>query len=119
MSTARGLLLAVLCSFGVALAQPPFPSPFPSKPIRLIVTSPPGGSNDILNRIVGAKLGELLAQPVVIDNRPGASGFVAAEMVAKSPPDGYTLLAATEATLVANPLFFGRFRTTRSAILRR
>jgi tripartite-type tricarboxylate transporter receptor subunit TctC len=102
MSTARGLLLAALCSFGLALAQ----SPFPSKPVRLIVTSPPGGSNDILNRIVGAKLGELLAQPVLIDNRPGASGFVAAEMVAKSAPDGYTLLAATEATLVANPLFF-------------
>src|SRR2546422_2434627 len=102
MSTARGLLLAALCSFGLALAQ----TPFPRKPIRLIVTSPPGGSNDILNRIVGAKLGELLAQPIVIDNRPGASGFVAAEMVAKSPPDGYTLLAATEATLVANPLFF-------------
>ncbi len=102
MSTARGLLLAALCSFGLALAQ----SPFPSKPVRLIVTSPPGGSNDILNRIVGAKLAELLAQPVLIDNRPGASGFVAAEMVAKSAPDGYTLLAATEATLVANPLFF-------------
>ena len=102
MSTARGLLLAALCSFGFALAQ----APFPSKPVRLIVTSPPGGSNDILNRIVGAKLGELLAQPVLIDNRPGASGFVAAEMVAKSAPDGYTLLAATEATLVANPLFF-------------
>ena len=102
MSTARGLLLAALCSFGFALAQ----TPFPSKPIRLIVTSPPGGSNDILNRIVGAKLAELLAQPVLIDNRPGASGFVAAEIVAKSPPDGYTLLAATEATLVANPLFF-------------
>ena len=102
MSTARGLLLAALCSFGFALAQ----APFPSKPVRLIVTSPPGGSNDILNRIVGAKLAELLAQPVLIDNRPGASGFVAAEMVAKSAPDGYTLLAATEATLVANPLFF-------------
>ena len=102
MSTARGVLLAALCSFGLALGQ----TPFPSKPIRLIVTSPPGGSNDILNRIVGAKLAELLAQPILIDNRPGASGFVAAEMVAKSAPDGYTLLAATEATLVANPLFF-------------
>jgi len=102
MSTARALLLAGLCSFGLAQAQ----APFPSKPIRLIVTSPAGGSNDILNRILGAKLAELLAQPVLIDNRPGASGFVAAEMVAKAPADGYTLLGATEATLVANPLFF-------------
>ena len=84
MSTARCLLLAALCSCSFALAQ----TAFPSKPLRLIVTSPPGGSNDILNRIVGAKLAELLAQPVLIDNRPGASGFVAAEMVAKSPPDG-------------------------------
>jgi tripartite-type tricarboxylate transporter receptor subunit TctC len=102
MNVARGVLLAALCSSGFALGQ----ASFPSKPIRLIVTSPAGGSNDILNRIVGAKLAELLAQPVLIDNRPGASGFVAAEMVAKAPADGYTLLGATEATLVANPLFF-------------
>jgi len=102
MSFARGLLFAALCACSLAQAQ----TPFPSKPIRLIVTSPAGGSNDILNRIVGAKLAELLAQPVLIDNRPGASGFVAAETVAKAPADGYTLLGATEATLVANPLFF-------------
>jgi len=102
MSIVRGLLFAALCACSLAQAQ----TPFPSKPIRLIVTSPAGGSNDILNRIVGAKLAELLAQPVLIDNRPGASGFVAAEMVAKAPADGYTLLGATEATLVANPLFF-------------
>jgi len=98
----RCLLLAALCQAGLAQAQ----APFPNKPIRLIVTSPAGGSNDILNRTLGAKLAENLGQPVLIDNRPGASGFVAAEMVAKSPADGYTLLAATEATLVTNPLFF-------------
>jgi tripartite-type tricarboxylate transporter receptor subunit TctC len=96
------LLVAALCFFGLARAQ----APFPSKPIRLIVTSPSGGSNDILNRTLGAKLSENIGQPVLIDNRPGASGFVAAEMVAKSAPDGYTLLGATEATLVTNPLFF-------------
>jgi len=102
-SVARvSLLVAALCFSGLAQAQ----APFPSKPIRLIVTSPSGGSNDILNRTLGARLSENFGQPVLIDNRPGASGFVAAEMVAKSPPDGYTLLAATEATLVTNPLFF-------------
>src|SRR5207247_6200534 len=79
---------------------------FPSTPSRRSVTSPSGGSNDILSRTLGARLSENIGQPVLIDNRPGASGFVAAEMVAKSPPDGYTLLAATEATLVTNPLFF-------------
>ncbi len=94
-----GLLIAACC---LAHAQ----GAFPTRPIRLIVTSPAGGANDLLNRTLAAKLGESLAQPVLIDNRPGASGFVAAEMVAKSPPDGYTLLGATEATLVANPLFF-------------
>src|SRR6266852_3748266 len=95
-----GLLLAAACC--VAQAQ----APFPNRPIRLIVTSPAGGANDILNRTLAAKLSESNGQPLLIDNRPGASGFVAAEMVAKSPADGYTLLGATEATLVANPLFF-------------
>ncbi len=71
MSTARGLLLAALCSFGLALAQ----TPFPSKPIRLIVTSPPGGSNDILNRIVGTKLAELLAQPVFTLSRRRGTAY--------------------------------------------
>jgi tripartite-type tricarboxylate transporter receptor subunit TctC len=79
---------------------------FPNRPIRFIVTSPPGGANDILNRIVGAKFSDVVGQPVLIDNRAGASGFVAAEMVAKSPADGTTLLMGTEATLVVNPLFF-------------
>ncbi len=94
-----GLLIAACC---LAHAQ----APFPARPIRLVVTSPAGGANDLLNRTLAAKLGEFLAQPVLIDNRPGASGFVAAETVAKSTPDGYTLLGATEATLVTNPLFF-------------
>jgi len=96
------LALALLCCGALAHAQ----APFPSKPIRVIVTSPSGGANDILNRTLGAKLSESIRQPVLIDNKPGASGFVAAEMVAKAPPDGYTLLGATEATLVSNPLFF-------------
>ncbi|MGH6891612.1 MAG: tripartite tricarboxylate transporter substrate-binding protein, partial [Dongiaceae bacterium] len=59
-----------------------------------------------LNRALGAKLMEFIGQPVVIDNRPGASGFVAAEIVAKAPADGYTVLTGTEATLVTNPLLF-------------
>ena len=98
----RGLLLAVACCSGLAHAQ----TAFPTKPIRFVVTSPPGGANDILNRAFGAKVSESIGQPVVIDNRPGASGFVAAEIVAKSPADGYTVLTGTEATLVTNPLLF-------------
>src|SRR6266850_1384457 len=94
--------LALFCCGALAQAQ----ALFPNKPIRLIVTSPAGGANDILNRTLGAKLSESIGQPVLIDNKPGASGFVAAEMVARAPADGYTLLGATEATLVSNPLFF-------------
>lgn len=100
----RCAVLALAC-FGLPVQSQVI---FPGKPIRLIVTSPAGGSNDILNRIVGAKFSELAGQPVLIDNRPGASGFVAAEMLTKAPADGYTLLMATEATLVVNPLFFSK-----------
>jgi len=96
------LLIAAACCSSLAQAQ----APFPRKPVRFVVTSPPGGANDTLNRALGAKLTEFIGQPVVIDNRPGASGFVAAEIVAKAPADGYTVLAGTEATLVTNPLLF-------------
>ena len=97
-------LLAIASLTGTAHAQ----SAFPVKPVRLVVTSPPGGANDTLNRALAAKVSEFMGQPIVLDNRPGASGFVAAEIVAKAPADGYTLLAGTEATLVTNPLLFPR-----------
>ena len=98
------LLVLPVWASGLALAQ----APFPYKPVRFVVTSPPGGANDTLNRALGAKLTDFIGQPVVIDNRPGASGIVAAEIVAKAPPDGYTILTGTEATLVTNPLLFTR-----------
>ncbi|MGZ5150135.1 MAG: tripartite tricarboxylate transporter substrate binding protein [Burkholderiales bacterium] len=65
---------------------------YPSKPIRFIVGFPPGGGNDTLARVIGQKLSEQIGRPVVIDNRPGAGGNLAAQLTAKSPPDGYTLL---------------------------
>jgi tripartite-type tricarboxylate transporter receptor subunit TctC len=65
---------------------------FPNKPIRWVIPFPPGGSNDLLGRFIGARLGERLGQQVVIDNRGGANGIIGAEMVANAPPDGYTLL---------------------------
>jgi tripartite-type tricarboxylate transporter receptor subunit TctC len=97
-----GFLVAAACFSGFAHAQ----VSFPTKPVRFVVTSPPGGANDTLNRALGAKLMEVFGQPVVIDNRSGASGFIAAEIVAKAPADGYTVLTGTEATLVTNPLLF-------------
>ena len=66
--------------------------PFPNRPIRLVVTFPPGGGTDVLARILGAQLGSVWREQVVIDNRPGASGNIGAEIVARSAPDGYTLL---------------------------
>jgi len=67
-------------------------APFPNRPIRLVVTFPPGGGTDILARVLGAQLTEVWQEQVVIDNRPGASGNIGADIVARSAPDGYTLL---------------------------
>ncbi len=81
---------------------------YPDRPIRLLVTSPPGGANDIQARTIGVKLSEHFGQQVVIDNRGGASGMIAAEIVARAPPDGYTLLAGTNSTFSVNPSLFPR-----------
>jgi len=71
--------------------------PFPSKPLKLVTPFPPGGSADVIARVIAQKLGEQLAQPVVVDNRAGAGGLVGNEYAAKQPPDGYTLLLITGA----------------------
>jgi tripartite-type tricarboxylate transporter receptor subunit TctC len=67
---------------------------YPSRPIRLITPAAPGGTTDLLARLVGAKLGEIFGQQVIVDNRASASGVIAGELTAKAPPDGYTLLLA-------------------------
>ena len=76
---------------------------YPTKPVRLIVGWPPGGAADTAARPISIKLGEALGRPVVIDNRPGATGTIGAAVVAKAPPDGYTLLHGTSNELVMNP----------------
>ncbi len=68
---------------------------FPDKPIRFIVPFPPGGGNDILARMIAPKMSESLGQPVVIDNRAGAGGNIGTDLAAKSPPDGYTIVIAS------------------------
>ncbi len=77
--------------------------PYPSKPIRIIVPYPPGGTSDILARSVGQKLTETLGQAVVVENKSGATGNIGADFVAKSPPDGYTLLLADIGSLAIAP----------------
>ena len=85
----RALLALVLAAVSiVAGAQ----GDYPARPIRLLVTVPPGGAADFIARLVGGKLSESLGQPVVVENRAGASGTIAADAVAKAAPDGYTLL---------------------------
>ena len=81
---------------------------YPSKPIRLIVPFTPGGTTDILARVVGQKLGEAVGVQVVIDNRPGAAGNIGAEVAAKSAPDGYTLLMGHIGTLAVNPWLYAK-----------
>lgn len=78
---------------------------YPARPLRLIVAFAPGGSVDVVARLVGQKLGESLGQQVVIDNRPGAGGNVSAEIAARAAPDGYTLYICS-ASLVANPSLY-------------
>jgi tripartite-type tricarboxylate transporter receptor subunit TctC len=75
---------------------------YPARPVSLIVAFTPGGPSDVLARIVGKKIGELLGQPIVIENRPGAGGNIAAELVARATPDGYTLLMGNNSILATN-----------------
>ena len=76
---------------------------YPSKPIRIVVTYPPGGPTDLVARALGQKFTETWSQPVVIDNRAGAGGIIGTEVVARAAPDGYTLLLGTSAGLAINP----------------
>ena len=89
-------LCAVASMFALGAAQAgaqPGPQAYPTKPIRLVIAFPPGGTSDFVGRVVAAKLSEYLGQPIVIDNRPGAGSLNGTETVAKAMPDGYTLLA--------------------------
>jgi tripartite-type tricarboxylate transporter receptor subunit TctC len=97
----RACLLAglLVLAAGTAAAQ----TDYPSRPVRIIVPFPPGGPTDIMARVIGQRLSEAFGQGVVIENRPGADTVVAAQQVAKAAPDGYTLLAAMDTTLVMNP----------------
>jgi len=99
------VILAALPSVSVFAAEP-----YPVRPIRMIVGFAPGGGTDLTARPVAQKLSELLGQQVIVENRPGAAGNVATEQVAKSAPDGYTLLMGTIAALAINPSLYGNLR---------
>lgn len=93
------------CLIVMALALSSAHAAYPDKPIRLVVPFAPGGNIDITARIVAPALSEGLGQPVVVDNRGGAGGRIGTELVAKAPPDGYTLLLGSSGALTMNPVF--------------
>jgi tripartite-type tricarboxylate transporter receptor subunit TctC len=97
-STTTAFLIASTLASGFALAQS-----YPERPLRAVLPYPPGGGTDSMARIILPKLGEALGQPIVIDNRPGAGGALAAEIVVKAAPDGYTLLMASATGVTAAP----------------
>jgi tripartite-type tricarboxylate transporter receptor subunit TctC len=99
--------LTLLLTIGLAgFNSSPVPAQsYPSKPIRIIVPFAAGGSVDALARVVGGKLSEQINQPVVVENRPGAGGNIGADVVAKSPPDGYTILQNTVGQAIAPSIF--------------
>jgi tripartite-type tricarboxylate transporter receptor subunit TctC len=107
LSNIKVLLALVLlaCSLQVA-AQNGGASNYPNKPIKIIVPFPAGGTSDVLARLLGQKIGDAMGQMVVVDNKPGASGNLGAEMVAKAAPDGYTLLLMDVGTLVISQTLY-------------
>jgi len=96
----RGAAAALALAAGLAQAQ----GAYPSRPVKFVAPFPPGGSSDVLCRLLGQKLGEALGSAVVVENRPGASAAIGHEYVAKQPADGYTLLLSSSSALTTNPL---------------
>ena len=95
------LLVAILA----CISPPASAADYPARPIRLVVPFAPGGGSDVVGRIIGLKLTESLGQTVVVDNRPGAASMLGTDLVAKSPPDGHTLLLA-DLALTINPAYY-------------
>ena len=102
----RNAAAAALFAIGLtAAALPAWPDNFPSRPIHLIVNFAPGGTGDIVARLVGAKLSAVVGQSIVVENRPGAGGTLGARDVINAEPDGYTLTVAQTPEIAINPFF--------------
>ncbi|RZL96631.1 MAG: tripartite tricarboxylate transporter substrate binding protein [Variovorax sp.] len=117
----RGLLAASLVATAVAAfsgAASAQPAAWPSKPLRIVVPYPPGGSSDIIARAISQPLSEALKQPVIVENRPGANGNLGADMVAKSAPDGYTILLCDVGALAISPSVYTKLSFDPSKDLR-
>jgi tripartite-type tricarboxylate transporter receptor subunit TctC len=106
--TTRLMCIVVLAFAALFSAAADAQAPFPSRPIRVLVTIPPGGAPDISARLIAHSLQETLGWSVVIENRPGANGNIAADAVAKSAPDGYTLLLHADSGITINPHVYSK-----------
>src|SRR5438105_9876161 len=93
----KRFLAALLCLPSLALAQ------YPTKPIHMIIPFAPGGASDFVGRIMQPKMAELLGQPIIVENKPGAAGNIGAEYAAKSAPDGYTVFLGNVGSIAINP----------------
>ena len=102
----RAAFVAVIVGSGMGLNTAQGQQAYPVKPIRIIVNNQPGGTSDFFARVIGQTITDATQQPVLVDNRPGASGNVAAEAVARAAPDGYTLLLSGSTALTVNPSLF-------------
>ncbi len=108
MNLHRRVLMALATATALAAIAPAHAQSWPNKPVRIVVPFPPGGTTDIVARSLGAELQKMWGQSVVIDNRPGAGGNIGADAVAKSTPDGYTVLMGTVGTHAINHSLFAQ-----------
>jgi tripartite-type tricarboxylate transporter receptor subunit TctC len=110
-SVKRGLwtVVAVVLTVAAWTCAPVWAQGYPDKPIKLVLPYPPGASTDTLGRLIGQKIGERLGQPVIAENRSGASGVVGSSYVAKAAPDGYTILLGTAATHATNQFLSAKY----------
>src|SRR5690242_12681357 len=97
-----GLVFVCAASFAAPAAE------YPTRPVTILVAFTPGGPSDVLSRIIGKRLQEILHQPFIIENRPGAGGNIAAEQVKNAAPDGYTLLMGNNSILATNSALYKR-----------
>jgi tripartite-type tricarboxylate transporter receptor subunit TctC len=102
------LLRTFFALLAAVLSCAAFAQPWPAKPVRIVVAYPPGGGIDVMARQIAERLTAAWGQPVVVENRPGANTIVATDAVAKSPPDGYTVLMTTDATFSINPHLYAK-----------
>jgi tripartite-type tricarboxylate transporter receptor subunit TctC len=111
-------LIAIAAAYaaGVVAIQPVLAADYPDKSIRVVVPYAPGGASDILARVLGQKLSESFKQAVVIENKPGAGGTIGAELVAKAPPDGYTLLLSDVAVYTIAPRLYAKLPYTAAEL---